>query len=231
MAGLFKLGDDPSFAAVSGDAVAHQANVFCGADEGDGDGVDAVLEGEFEILGIFFSQRGNEHRNAGQIDAFVFAEQAAVDDLADHVAAHHFLDAQLDEAVRKQNAGALLDVFRQSFEGGAYQGCRARNFARSNGEHLAGDEHHRFVILKLGGAYFGSLKIGQDAEGFHFLAAHLADQLDHRQFFLVRAMGEVQADYIDAGANQVAEDGLTVGCWAESCNDFCAAFRERAGVA
>ena len=85
--GLFKLGDDPGFAAVSGDAVAHQADVFGGADEGNGDGVDAVLEGELEVLGIFFGQRGNAHRNAGQIDALVFAQHAAVDDFADHVAA------------------------------------------------------------------------------------------------------------------------------------------------
>ena len=70
---LFKLGDDPGFAAVGGDAIAHQADVFSGADEGDGDGVDAVLEREFEVLGVLFSERGNADRNAGQVDALVLA--------------------------------------------------------------------------------------------------------------------------------------------------------------
>ena len=57
--GLFKLGDDPGFAAVGGDTVAHQANVFSGADEGDGDGVDAVLESEFQVLIILFGEGWN----------------------------------------------------------------------------------------------------------------------------------------------------------------------------
>jgi hypothetical protein len=85
--GLFQLGDDPGFAAVGGDAVAHQADVFGGADKGDGDGVHAVLERELQIFGVFVGERGNAHRNAGKIDALVFAQHAAVDDFADHVVA------------------------------------------------------------------------------------------------------------------------------------------------
>ncbi len=134
--GLFQLGDDPGFAAQGGNAIAHQANVFRGADKGDGDGVHAVLEREFQVLGVLFGQRGNAHRDAGQVDALVFAQHAAVDDLADHIVAEHFVNAQLDQAVGEQNARALLDVFRQGLEGGADQGSGSRNFARGDGEPL-----------------------------------------------------------------------------------------------
>ncbi len=56
-----------------------------GADEGKGDDVHAMLEAEFEILAVFFRERRDGERNAGKIDAFVLAEHAAVDDIAEHV--------------------------------------------------------------------------------------------------------------------------------------------------
>ena len=84
--GFFQLGDDPGFAAQGRDAVAHQSDILRGAHKGDGDGVHAVFEGEFKVLGVFFRERRNAHRNAGQVDALVLAQQAAVDDVADDVA-------------------------------------------------------------------------------------------------------------------------------------------------
>jgi hypothetical protein len=119
--GLLELGDDPGFAAVGGDAVADEANVFRGADEGDGDGVNTVLEGEFEVLRIFFSERGNADGNAGEIDALVFAEQAAVDDFADYIVAVDLVNAEFEQAVGEQDAGALFNVFSEGLECGADQ--------------------------------------------------------------------------------------------------------------
>ena len=65
--GLFELGDDPGFKAESGNAIAHQANVFGGADKGDGDGVDAVLEREFKILRVFVGERGTRTGMPGRL--------------------------------------------------------------------------------------------------------------------------------------------------------------------
>ena len=125
---LFQLGDDPGIGAVSGHAIAHQAHIFGGADKGHGDGVDAVIERELEIFGVFFSERGSAHQHAGKIDALAFAQHAAVDDVADHVFAGDLVHAQLDEAVGKQNPRALLDVFGEGLESGAHQrrACPAR---------------------------------------------------------------------------------------------------------
>ena len=44
--GLFELGDDPGVGLEGGEAVLDVANVVGGADEGDGDGVDALADGE-----------------------------------------------------------------------------------------------------------------------------------------------------------------------------------------
>jgi aminoglycoside phosphotransferase (APT) family kinase protein len=100
-------------------------------------------------IGVLLGQRGDAHRNPRQVDPLVFAQQAAVDDLADHVVALHLVDAQLDQPVGEQNARALFDVFRQGFEGGSHQRGRARNLARRNRQPPAGLEQHGLVILQL----------------------------------------------------------------------------------
>jgi hypothetical protein len=227
--GLFQLGDDPGFAAVGRHTVAHQANILGSAHKRDGNGVHAVLEREFQVIGVLFRQRGNAYRNAGQVDALVLAQQAAVDDLADHVSLVHFGNAQLDQAVGEQNARALLDVLRQRLEGGAHQRGRARNLARRNGQPPPGLQQHRLVVLQQGGADFGPLQVAQDAQRLAFLAAYLADHLNQRQFFLVDAVGKVQADHIDARADQIPDDRLGVRGWAERGDNFCAALRNGIG--
>ena len=80
--GFFELGDDPGFKAEGGDAEFDVADVFRGADEGDGDGVNAVLHAELEVLLIFLGEGGDADGDAGKVDALVLAEHAAVDDFA-----------------------------------------------------------------------------------------------------------------------------------------------------
>ena len=133
------------------------------------------------------------------------------------------MHAQFDEAIGKQNAGTLLDVFSQCLEGGAHQGCCARDFARRNGEALAGLEHDRLVIFELGSTNLGTLQIAQDAKWLALLTADFANHLDQGQFFVVCAMGKIETDHINAGANQVAEHGLGVGGRSKRGDDLCTA--------
>jgi len=60
-------------------------------------------------------------------------------------------------------------------------------------------------------------------------AAHLADHLDQRQLPFVRAVRKVQADHIDARADQIPEDRLGVGGRPQRGNDLCAALGGRIG--
>lgn len=79
------------------------------------------------------------------------------------------------------------------------------------------------MILEFGSADLGALQIGQDTERFFLLTTYFADHLDECQLLLVGAMGEVQANHIDAGTNQVPEDGLGVGGGPKSSYNFRAA--------
>ena len=89
-----------------GDDLLDHADVGGGADERERDRVNAVLEAEFQILAVFFGQGGNGQRDAGKIDAFVLAQHAAVDDVAENVFAADAAHAQFDQAVAEQDAGA-----------------------------------------------------------------------------------------------------------------------------
>jgi hypothetical protein len=131
---LFELGDDPGFAAIGGDAIAHQANILRGADEGDGDGVDAARSANSRSAAVLVGERGNAHRNAGQVDALVFAEHAAVDDVADYVVA---VTSCTRSSIRPSESRMRepCSTFSASvLKGGAHQRGGAGHIARRNGE-------------------------------------------------------------------------------------------------
>ena len=49
--------------------------------------IDSVLQTELEVELVFFGQRGDRHGRAGQIDALLLSEHAAVQDFAFHIVA------------------------------------------------------------------------------------------------------------------------------------------------
>ena len=163
----------------------------------------------------------------GQIDALVLAQHAAVDDVADHVVADHFVDAQFDQAIGEQNARALFNVFSQRLESGAHQRGAARHFARRDGKAAARFQQHRLMILEFGGANLGSLEIAEDAERLALFAADFADHLDEGEFFLVRAMRKIQADDVDTRADQIAKNRYGIGRGAKRGNNLRASLGDR----
>ena len=103
---LFQFGDDWDVASAGLNHLLHLLNVGSRAHEGKGDDIHSVFQAKLQVFAVFFGERGNGERNSGQIDSLVFAQQAAIDHLAFHVFPAHSCDAQLNQAVGKQNAGA-----------------------------------------------------------------------------------------------------------------------------
>src|SRR6185437_13982249 len=145
---------------------------------------DAVRDGELKILLVFFRQGWHFHGNAGQVDAFVLAQQAAVDNAADGVGPLHALYAQLDQAVGEQNARTGFEVFRKRGERRSDDLRRPLLHGRGDRELFAGDQLHGLVVLQLAGTDLWPLQVGEDADGLAFRARNLADHLD--QFELLR---------------------------------------------
>ena len=207
---FFELGDDPGVRAESGDALLDELYVVAGADEGDGDGVDSVLYGELQVGLVLFGERGHAHRNSREVDAFVFAEQAAVDDLALDVVALDGEHAQLNQAVGEEDAGSGLKIFGEGLEGGGEDLGVSGNVARSDGDVFAGVKLDRCAVFQLSGANFGALQVAENTDVFAFLGGDLADHFHELQFFRVRSVGKVQARDVESGAQQRAKSLLGV---------------------
>ncbi len=163
-----------------GETVLDVADVVGGADEGDGDSVDALADGEDEVFFVLLGERGDLDRDAREVDALVLAEHAAVDDLADDVGALDVVDVKFDEAVGEQDAGAGLEVLGERLEGGADESGGAFDLAGCDGEELACDELDGLVSLELAGADLGALQVGEDADRLALFLRdlpHHADQI------------------------------------------------------
>jgi hypothetical protein len=69
------------------------------------------------------------------------------------------------------------------------------------------------------------LQIAQDAQRLALFLAQLADFLDDGGFAFVGAVGKVEPDHVNAGADQVANHGLRVGGGPERGDNLGAALR------
>ena len=205
------------------DDLLDHVHVGGGADERKSDRVHAVVEAELEILTIFFGHGGNRQRCAGQIDALVFAQSSAVQDVADNVFAAHGAHAQFDQAVAQQNARAGGNFAGEIGKGGG-------NAGRSAGDVARGDDHGRtafeldgFVALQASSADLRALQILENADGAIFLLGGEAQALDVVGVVFVGAVGKIQAGNVHAEAKQVAHGGLRVAGGADGADDFGAA--------
>ena len=133
------------------------------------------------------------------------------------------LDAQLDEAVGEQDAGAGLEVFGERLEGGADERGGAFDLARGDGEALAGDQQHGLVVLQLAGADLRALQVGEDADGLAFFAGDVAHHLDQLGLLRMGAVREVEAGDVESGADELAEDFGSAGGGPEGGDDLGAA--------
>jgi hypothetical protein len=87
---------------------------------------------KFKIGVILLGQRRHAHWNSRQVDAFVFAQHAAIYDFANHVDAVHVVNAQFDQSIRQQNVRTLFYIFSQRLECRPHQRRGSRHIARSN---------------------------------------------------------------------------------------------------
>ena len=84
---LLQLRDDGDGDVLLPHDVADQLDVVGRADEGQRDEVHAQVQGEAQVLLVLVRQRGHAHGDAGQRQALVVGDLAALDDEADDVGA------------------------------------------------------------------------------------------------------------------------------------------------
>ena len=160
---------------------------------------------EFEIDFVLLSKGWHTNGNTRKVDAFVLAQDAAVDHFAFHILAFDSEHQQLDQSIGEQNACPGLKIFGQRGEGGGDDRRGAGNVAGSDGEALAGFKLYGLAVLQAARPNFGSLQVAQDADALALLARYFADHFDEFQLLRMSAMGEVQARDIESGTDQLAK--------------------------
>ena len=101
--------------------------------------------------------------HAGDVDALLVLDLAAVQHLADDVGVVDGLDLQLDQAVVQHDGAAGLHVLRQILVGDGADLLGALDLAGGQGEHLAGIQHLG-AVLKVLQADLGALGVQQGSD-------------------------------------------------------------------
>ncbi len=197
----------------------HILDVLGITDEGQRDQVAAHAQREAEVVDVLLAQRRNVDGRAGQVDALVVGDDAALDDDRLHPGALDLGDLQLDVAVVDQDLVALGHVAGQALVGRPADRLVARDVLGGDGELVTAHQLHGTLGEGLQ-ADLGALEVGEDPDGPAGLLGGGTDPVVPALVLGVRAVAEVEAGHVHAGLDQ--RDKLLVGVdrGAESTDDF-----------
>ena len=216
---VLDLGDDADVGVVLVQQVADVVHVLCGAHEGSGDEVKALLCAEDDVVAVALAHIRHGQMDAGHVDALLVLDLAVVQHLADDVGVVHGLDLQLDQAVVQHDGAAGLHILRQVLIGDGADLLGALHLAGGQGEGLAGFQHFG-AVLEVAQADLGALGVQQ---GSHRKAQFLADGLQlfkAAQMLLVGAVGKIETGNVHAVGDQLAQDALLIGRRAQGADDL-----------
>src|SRR5262249_22158915 len=174
------------------------------------DHIDALLQSEFKIIFVLFRERGYVDGSPGQIDAFVFAEDPAIDHFALDVVVLNIGDAKLNQPVGKQNTSTRLDLVGQTFERGRDRRCGPAELTRRDAQAGPAFQNDGRVVFQSSGPNLGALQVLQNANRATGLFRDAAHALDHPQMFFMRPMRKVETSHVHSQAHQVAQGGFRV---------------------
>ena len=216
---VLDLGDDADVGVILVQQVADVVDVLCGADEGSGDEIEALLDAEDDVVAVALAQVGHGQVDAGDIDALLGLDLAAVEHFADDVGVRDALDGQLDEAVVQHDGAALVDVLGQVLVGDGADLLGALHLAGGQGEGLAGFQHLD-AVLELLQTDLGTFGVQQSGHGLAQLGAEGLQHIQTALVLLVGAVGKVEAGHVHAVGDQFAQDAVLIGRRAKGADDL-----------
>ena len=194
------------------------ADVLCAAGEGSGDEVDVLRQTELDVLAVLVGDKLHVELDARNIDGLAVGERAAVERLADDVGAVDDLEhLERDQTVVDEDAGARLNVVRQTFVGDGDDSVVALDVAGGQGELLAIDDLDLAVLVGLG-ADLRALGVEHDADRHAELLAGSLYRVHARLVLLVGAVAEVHTGNVHARLDHFGQ--TTVGRRTEGADNF-----------
>src|SRR5918995_463732 len=202
--GLLDLGDDRQADALLVHDLMHVADVVGGADERQRDHVDAHPQRPAQVVLVLLRHRRHRHRDAGEVDALVVRQGAALEHLADDIGLGDLRRDEGELAVVDEDAVTGGHVARQARIRRADLLLVAGDVPSRDREAGAGDELDR-ALLEAGGADLRTLQVDEDADRPPRRVARRADVLVHPLVVGVVAVAEVQPGDVHARAHELAE--------------------------
>ena len=209
-----ELGDDRQIGALVAQEFPHLADVGRGANERDGDEIDALTDAEAEILAVLLGQTRDGQRHARERNALVVADAPAGDDPAAHGIRGRLLHAELDHPVIHPDLVTRLQLGQILGMGDAGAVGRPHDQAGGQREHPVGLE---IDASSPGGAEgaeadLGALQVLKDGDGTAPALLTDSDLADRLGVLGMRAVGKVYAGHVHAGGDQpIEERGAAAG--------------------
>ena len=217
--GVLDLGDDADLGVVHIQQVADLIHVLCGAHKGGRDEIEALLDAEDDVIPVALAHIGHGQVDAGNIDALLVLDLAAVQHGADDVGVGHVPDGQLDQAVVQHDGAAGGHIVGQVLVGDGDDLVGALHLAGGQGEGLAFLQDLR-AVLELLEADLGALGIQQ---GRHRLVQLFPDGLQGLKTALVLLVGavrEIETGHVHPVFHQRPQHALLIGGRAQGADDL-----------
>ena len=188
----FDLGDEGDFAAGGMHGGGGFGQIAGAADEREGEEVEAVADGEADVLAILSGHGGQAHAGAGRVESGASGEQAAAAHGGANAIAVNLLDEQVEFAVAQVDAAADFDLIDE----GGVGTTDGQAVAIERGVGVAADDDvDRVAAGDLGGvgdgadADLGALEVAEDGDRFAGFGLGAADGLDGLRPGVVRRRG------------------------------------------
>ncbi|MGX1121257.1 hypothetical protein RKD37_006620 [Streptomyces ambofaciens] len=220
---LLDLGDDGQAAALLVHDAVHVQDVPPAAHEGERDDVEAAAQRPAQVVLVLLRQGGHGHRDAGQVEALVVGDHAALDHPGAHPGPVDAGHLQADLAVVDEDALTGGDVL------GEARVRRTAGVAVARDAVLDGDGEAVTAFKEYGPftevaeADLRALKVGEGADAAARLVGRLAYPAVALFVFGVGAVAEIEAGDVHTGVDQVLDLVVRVGGGPKSTDDLCSA--------
>ena len=173
-----------------------------------------------QIFAILWRERGDAQVHARQVDAFVFAEFAAIGNFGDDGSLPSRFHAQFNQSVRQQDSVAALHFARKALVGCRNAIARALASVGRYREPLPRAQGNRRSVFECTGANFRALQVRHQRDRLLQLPGRFAQPADELGVMLMRAVREIQARDVHSHAHQASDHGQGIACGTERANNF-----------
>jgi hypothetical protein len=204
-AGLLDLRHQLGVGALAREVVAREEEVVAAPHERHRDPIDVEAGAELQVLDVLVGQRRDREVGVGEVDPLVVREHPAERHLGADRRRLDPDDPQRQAAVVEEEGVAALHVVAEPGVGHPDAGRVARAVVGAGERERRALDQDDLVVDEAADADLGALQVLQDADVDAELVGDLADALDVGAVDVGGAVGEVEAEDVDARLDELTD--------------------------